>query len=384
MKFMKTSFFQIQKETLILISKTLIIVSLTILTLYFFPLFLLLLKFNPDSIKESFSITGSIGDTLNGIFNPLIGVFAVITTFLAFLIQYRANELYRKDITFQRFETRFYELLKIHKDNVSEIKIENKHQGRNSFIPIFNELRFLYKIIEEAKEGYIKLYPEENLNLSSERLMELTYFIHFFGITKKIRPADLSKVSIHHPFYIYCLERIKPYQQHFHTIYDKTTKDTISIILNTDKRDNESVILYTDFIPFNGFSNILGHYFRHLYQTVKFIANANELDTFEQKYEYMKIIRAQLSNFEQALLFYNSYFFSGKIWWEDPSVNFKNDPRFFISYFLDFALIKNLPANLTDFGVHPYTIFHEKLKARGMDDVLIEERMEQLFEWLEE
>lgn len=374
----------INKEILQLISLILIASSLVIFLLYLFPIILLLSDFDPVKIKDSFSITGTIGDTINGIFNPIIGILAVITTFLAFIIQYRANNLYRKDIEFQRFETRFYELLKIHKDNINEINIENKHQGRNSFIQIFNEFRFLYLIIEDAREGYINLYPEDNLDLSYEKLIELAYFILFFGTATKIRPEDLGKISIYLPFYIYCMNKIKIHKDYFYKIYDKNTKDPISIILSRKNEVDESrIVLMTDFCPFNGHSAILGHYFRHLYQTVKFIANSKELKYFPAKYEYMKIIRAQLSNFEQVMLFYNSYFFSGEIWWEDPSVNFKSKSGSSISYFLDFLLIKNLPFNLIDFGIHPRDAFHQKLTERGLNEDEIQINIKHMFEWLE-
>lgn len=53
-----------------------------------------------------------------------------------------------------------------------------------------------------------------------------------------------------------------------------------------------------------------GHYFRNLYRMIKmvdetdFVTNQN-LDEFETKYRYVSIIRAQLSDFELAWIFYN-------------------------------------------------------------------------------
>lgn len=44
-----------------------------------------------------------------------------------------------------------------------------------------------------------------------------------------------------------------------------------------------------------------GHYFRNLYHIVKFI----DEDEIEDKNKYIGILRAQLSNYEQAFLFYN-------------------------------------------------------------------------------
>jgi hypothetical protein len=53
----------------------------------------------------------------------------------------------------------------------------------------------------------------------------------------------------------------------------------------------------------------LGHYFRTLYQIIKFIDNS----TVRDKKQYISIVRAQLSSFEQILLFYNCLHLNGKI-----------------------------------------------------------------------
>ncbi|HIE44840.1 MAG TPA: hypothetical protein EYP87_01385 [Flavobacteriaceae bacterium] len=46
----------------------------------------------------------------------------------------------------------------------------------------------------------------------------------------------------------------------------------------------------------------LGHYFRNLYHIFKFIDNSEITD----KSQYSSLVRAQLSNFELVILFYNS------------------------------------------------------------------------------
>lgn len=48
----------------------------------------------------------------------------------------------------------------------------------------------------------------------------------------------------------------------------------------------------------------LGHYFRHLYHILKFVKNATEVKG-EEKFKYTSLLRALLSSFELALLFYN-------------------------------------------------------------------------------
>ena len=68
----------------------------------------------------------------------------------------------------------------------------------------------------------------------------------------------------------------------------------------------------------------LSHYFRTLFHIVKFVHEAE----IEDKEKYLKIVRAQLSDQEQALLFYNCLGSPGK------------DFRQFVS---DYALVKHVP-----------------------------------------
>lgn len=49
---------------------------------------------------EQFESTGTIGDTIGGIMNPLVMIIAVWLTYKAFLIQYEANENQKE--TFQQ------------------------------------------------------------------------------------------------------------------------------------------------------------------------------------------------------------------------------------------------------------------------------------------
>jgi len=48
------------------------------------------------------------------------------------------------------------------------------------------------------------------------------------------------------------------------------------------------------------------HYFRHLYTIIKFIHEADCLETFEEKYKYTSMVRATLSRYELVWLFYNA------------------------------------------------------------------------------
>ncbi|KEQ31648.1 hypothetical protein N180_15530 [Pedobacter antarcticus 4BY] len=64
---------------------------------------------------------------------------------------------------------------------------------------------------------------------------------------------------------------------------------------------------------YGGHQHRLGHYFRHLFQTYKYLHYHPNLN-MKEKYFYGKTLRAQLSTYEQALLFINSISTVGMKW----------------------------------------------------------------------
>ncbi|HRD80816.1 MAG TPA: putative phage abortive infection protein, partial [Saprospiraceae bacterium] len=95
---------------------------------------------------------------------------------------------------------------------------------------------------------------------------------------------------------------------------------------------------YGDTVYFGGHQTRLAHYFRHLFHAVKFI-NDNKYINFVQKFEYIQILRAQLSIYEIAIFFFHSLSDLGEPW----------EKRKYVS---NYALIRNLPPEFTK-GISP-------------------------------
>jgi len=101
--------------------------------------------------------------------------------------------------------------------------------------------------------------------------------------------------------------------------------------------------------PFAGQSKLLGHYYRNLYQIVKYIDGQDDrFLTFPQKYDYVKTLRAQLSDHEQVILYYNSLSSLGYDWFAGK------DKSLIVRY----RLIKNAPTTLF-WGLLPKKLFTE-------------------------
>jgi len=279
--------------------------------------------------------TGAIGDTIGGIMSPFVAIAGVLITFAAFYIQYIANRqqraIFLKSLKIQKenfqkeletskiesklnkFENQFYEMIRLHKENVNEIAIEIKTEdyfkgesilhhkivtGRNVFKYYIDELEILFKVI--SKKGIDK----EDAFFQAYEI-----FFHGFRTFKKIRDDfDYGK-------------------------YEDTIKQ---ILFGHESRSMELGGLFSsygitperrEYDLFIGRSSYLGHYYRHLYQIVKFVVK-QEFMSYEDKRKYLRILRAQLSNQEQVMLFYNWLSDFGSQWEE---IN-ENGNKFFSDY----------------------------------------------------
>jgi hypothetical protein len=161
----------------------------------------------------------------------------------------------------------------MHRDNVAEIGIGDDF-GKKIFVMMIREFREILKI---TKEVAIK----KNQNFNQKELFIISYYALFFGVG----PNSLRMLK----------EALKGYDQYFVDEFEKTlNNDTTKSTVKSERKFK--------FIPFEGHQSRLGHYYRHLYQTVSYV---NKQTADLDKYEYVKTIRAQLTTHEQALLFIN-------------------------------------------------------------------------------
>lgn len=92
-------------------------------------------------------------------------------------------------------------------------------------------------------------------------------------------------------------------------IIDTSGREVFNVIytyLIKDKIKTNGIESYSECTEISKFD----HYFRHLYRIIKFVQNS-EL-TLKEKYAYTSIVRAQLSDYELAMLFYNCLNYAGK------------------------------------------------------------------------
>ncbi len=236
--------------------------------------------------------TAHIGDSL-AIMNPFIAITGVIFTFLAFYIQKLANDEIKAQFKKQQFESQFFEMLHLHKENVNELSITDFLDENDNIEKKGRHVFFIMSKIFEKILGYSKNYLATELTIKN---FEESYHIFFWGIKNTDEVEDqLSKKLLGQGAY-----------------------SGINIGFGLFKN-------------YQGLSYSLGHYFRHLFLTVKFVIDSNIITEQKEKMKYLKILRAQLSNHEQIMLFYNWLSGYGEAWEDDEN-----------SFFTDFKMIHNL------------------------------------------
>ncbi|WP_308990807.1 putative phage abortive infection protein [Mariniflexile litorale] len=321
-----------------------LLISISIILLGYSAIYLInyysnnnILIYFPESVSSDGKKLNpnEIGDTIGGILNPIIGFTASILTFLAFYIQFKANkqqkELFRQELDSNKFESQFYEMLRLHKENVNEINIKltfdsktrneihiqtEDVSGRECFKYFLEELKIIYFVAKKS------------INLiTHDKAINIAYSIFFHGIGVFINKPIYTKEEREFYEILKSLEYINDGNRNIGTRGNKHKfNDYVS------EKSNYYGAKVLNYDLFQGHSANLAHYYRHLYQTVKFIANQNDqFLTYEQKRNYLRILRSQLSNQEQAMLFYN--------WKSDFGHGWQNKTN---KYFTDYRMIHNL------------------------------------------
>lgn len=237
-----------------------------------------------------------------------IGIANLLLSSITIILVVYTLYLGKKTSLKQLFETKFFDLLSIHRENTVQIECRGT-EGRKAFEKIFSEIQFI--------AGFIKRNIEQ---ITDEDRVTISYLVVFWGMNET-------------------KEDLKKYLTNNYPGLKAEYKDNI---LNRLIDLNKDVNSYDSISPFkgalNGLQSFLSHYFRHLFQTIEFI-NKQAYLTFDEKYYYVKTLRGQLSNYELVIFFYNSISPLGRNW-ELGQSEFRN------KLVTKYQFIKNMPLSL--------------------------------------
>lgn len=344
-----------------------------------------------SSHDMAFDKTGQVGDFIGGVIGTIISGAAFYFLYLTLQEQLKASKGQALSFERERFEATFFEIISFHRNNVSETTYTKFEEGRMQTANGRKVYRMILKEFVECRQECLHYSPVEKItsindvylpdylakirkrfhNASNEKAIELAYIniayvVVYYGLGDdwEFTVKKVLKSKYRETFFLPILKylRLKPKREYgsrfveWRTIYKMeytNMREMIDTYNKTGVRPAVSAIH-----PANGlFSNIqfmkyygghqhrLGHYFRHLFQAYTFLNNAPEMSD-DKKYDYGKMLRAQLSTYEQFLLFVNSLSSLGQKWEYCASENDKLITKY--------HLIKNLP------GAHLYSIVFKK------------------------
>lgn len=277
----------------------------------------------------------------------------------------REFRLQNQTMETQKFENQYYKMIDLHKDNVNEIIIpffdlldgsisnrDNKRIETNSSNSIIREV--------VGKKGFVDMFKElefclkettntlERFGYKTNDLHHFSYAIFFWGVYSEFSTS--KKIKLEHQTVI--KNRIKLKQKQ----YKKNL---------TEGRRQE---INTRYVPFQGHESRLAHYYRHLFQTVKYVVNQEEkkLIPYDETRQYLRVLRAQLSNAEQLMLYYNYICGFGQNWDRLGEKGY--------SFLTKYRMIHNIPIDRVKIVENP------RLHFRGYISE-IEDTGETLFEW---
>jgi len=239
--------------------------------------------------------TGQIGDTIGGISSPFIGVAAAVLTFLAFYMQFKANEMLSNQFNLQKIddeinkhESNINFLIKQNRSIIESMSVNESIRGTRCFESMCVELRLIYVIVSGFYKGELK----------DDDIANIAYLILFNGVGHASDELNdpLLKHYPNHKELLNCFRLISRSEYGWLGHEQLTPKEQIETLL---------IELHHD--PFEGNWTRLGHYFRNLFHILKYTeCVSNKLLSPENKYELIKSLRSQITSDEQIIIYFNA------------------------------------------------------------------------------
>lgn len=166
-----------------------------------------------------FSDSGEIGDTIGGIMGPFIAIVASLLTFLAFWVQFKANQQQRYDIAVERFESNLFQMLQMQESIVNGLyytpidgadrNYGESFQGRNVFYAIY-ELKGWnpdWGLKDIIKNGGYNAYETDK-----EIVILDHYFRHLYRIFRYIEDSKLFTRNEKYQYASMARSSLSPYE----------------------------------------------------------------------------------------------------------------------------------------------------------------------------
>jgi len=259
-------------------------------------------------------------------------------------------------------------MIDLHKDNVNEMSIPffdllggamtsriNKSiesqspsiilrevVGKKGFVDMVKELDYCLQISNNL------LQKNNDFDYKDEVVQRFAYTIFFWGVYSDFSTSDT--ITLEHQEIV--KNKIKEKQKEFK--------------LNVYQGNSQHI--NTRYVPFQGHESRLAHYYRHLFQTVKYVVSQEDkkIISYDEVRQYLRILRAQLSNSEQLMLYYNYICGFGKNWDKKGVKNYQ--------FLTKYRMIHNIPVGRVKTVENPRIHFKDYITSYCSNS-------DPLFEW---
>lgn len=293
----------------------------------------------PEGETPDFTVTGPIGDYVGGVIGTILSFAA---TLFVVITLYEQSYQHKRE----HFAQNYYEMLKIHNDNVSGMVLHqsngNDIRGREVFTKLIKDYERVYDYVhsyilsivngavnDKTDIKSMKEYLANSQNMQSLE-MRITYGYYFYG--SDVYHLQAPRMPI-----------------------EKTIEETISNLMK-----EANMVVYGNHV-------LLGHYYRHIYQMVMQIIAEKNISEAE-RYTYAKQLRAQLNDNEQILLYYNALSEVGREWLIRPNPNKEIEKVEQMSPMARFRMIKNIRRESVTKGLKPEVVFKNEIAVYKKDN----------------
>lgn len=265
-------------------------------------------QFDPN-LEINADLASQFGDFVGGFIGTLFAFLSILIVAYSILKQTCEN---RKN----NVKAIFFQMIDYHYKNLEEIEVPKpqrkdvKEKGKRGFVVFKIQINRLLQALYEINKKY-------DLQLNAHDIACIAYMVFYYGLSESWQS--------------FLKEKIKCYD---------CSDIIINSLLKIDRYNPELRLCQSN-------HTVLSSYFRNMYNAIKLIDNEKEFNDNEKE-ELVKTYRAQLSNPELYILFFNVISPFGKKWREN-------------NYIKKYKLLKNIPKGYLD-GYDPHNYFDIKFE----------------------
>lgn len=276
------------------------------------------IPFRGEYFNATMEIDTELASKFGGFFGGFVGTIFTIISILVVLLTIVQQSIENKK---NAVIANFFKMLDYHNENVRQLNVshinvnnEKKVEGGRAFVIFKMQINELIKLVGQINAN-------NNFGYNENEIAGISYVIFFYGLDDNCKDSIIKK-----------LNKYADINTFINKVHDEIKIDKTLMLGRTNQTS-------------------LSSYFRNMYNAIKLIDKDKYLSS-KEKEQNIKIFRAQLSNPELYVLFFNLISRFGKKWKEEK-------------YITKYEFIKNIPNDYLD-GYNPNDYFPMKYEEEDL------------------